>query len=265
MELALEDVAFLARSPNRVRVLEELSIGARTRNDLERSTDASRVTLGRILSAFEERGWIVRQNRGYRMTPFGDLVLADFDELRKSVETARRFRGVARHLPADELDFDLRRLADADLVTATAADPLAVAREAARRMRDAADVRILAHAVTGDVLSNQREAAIERGQRSDVVLSTETYDAIAGDPEMRAAFADLLGSDRFEAHRYDGEIPFTIGIYDGQTVTIAFVDENAFPSAAAFSDDEAILEWADRCVDGYREDAERITLDTFPS
>lgn len=263
MDQALEDVAFLARSPNRVHVLEHLAESPHDRRDLEEATGASRVTLGRILSAFEDRGWIVRGERTHRTTALGDLVLEDFDALCATTETAYRFREVARYLPAAELDFDLRRLSDADLVTATPADPLAVAREAATWMRDASEVRILAHAVTSEVLGQQRDAALERDQRSEVVLSAETYDAIVDDAEMRSIFRDLLDSGKLEAYRHDGAFPFTIGVYDRRTVAIAFVDDNAYPAAAALTADEAIREWADGRLDEYRDASQPVTADEF--
>ena len=49
---ALDDIAFLARSVNRVEVLETLSSGPHNRAELQEATDISRPTVGRIVNNF---------------------------------------------------------------------------------------------------------------------------------------------------------------------------------------------------------------------
>lgn len=63
MDSALEEVEFLARSPNRITVLDTLTEGPIERYDLEEITGVTRAKLGRILDDFEERGWIIEDDR----------------------------------------------------------------------------------------------------------------------------------------------------------------------------------------------------------
>ena len=70
-EPALEEIEFLARSHNRVRVLDALTDGPLGRYELEDATGVARATLGRILDDFAERGWVTEADRTYRHTQLG--------------------------------------------------------------------------------------------------------------------------------------------------------------------------------------------------
>lgn len=94
----LDDIEFLSRSINRVTVLEELSSYPQTRARLEASTDVSKVTIGRILDDFLDRGWIVKTGDTYQTTPIGEVIATDFSQLRTTVETAQKLRSIAPYL-----------------------------------------------------------------------------------------------------------------------------------------------------------------------
>jgi predicted transcriptional regulator len=55
MDTALDDIAFLANSDNRVAVFERLVDGSRARDELTDQVEASRVTIARILRASSSR------------------------------------------------------------------------------------------------------------------------------------------------------------------------------------------------------------------
>lgn len=52
---ALEDIAYLLRSPNRVRILDALTRDPYSRRELGEQTGTSRTTLDRIVNELEER------------------------------------------------------------------------------------------------------------------------------------------------------------------------------------------------------------------
>jgi hypothetical protein len=61
---ALEDIAYLCRSANRVTILDALTEGPYSRRELANQTDASRTTLDRIVNELEERRWVERTTEG---------------------------------------------------------------------------------------------------------------------------------------------------------------------------------------------------------
>ncbi len=146
MEAELEEIEFLALSPNRVEVLRLLAAEPRTRRELAAATDASQATIGRILQDFEERSWIERTNGEYVATPTGTLVADGFTDLLDIFEVESKLRDVVEYLPADALDFDLRHLADATITTPSQTRPNAPVQRVLDLLRDAEEVRVFSHA-----------------------------------------------------------------------------------------------------------------------
>ena len=140
MEETLAEIEFLALSPNRVTVLESLAGGPRTRSELAEETGASQATLGRILGDFEDRDWVARTDGAYAATATGRLVAEGFRELLDVMATERDLRDVVAYLPTEAMDFDLRHLADATIVTPTETRPNAPLQRLLALMRRADSV-----------------------------------------------------------------------------------------------------------------------------
>ena len=262
MDPAVEDVAFLARSPNRVAVLRALADGSLDRHDLTAAVDASRITVGRVVGDLEARNWVRREGSTYETTRLGRLVLDAFDELTAATRLSRKLGPLAEDLSTDFVDVDLRRFADAEIVRTTDADPYAVARIAAARMAGADHVRMLAHAVTSDVLDAQVEAA-RAGQVSTVVLDPTLAETIRDDAGLSAGVRDLLATGRARVVAVAESIPMSVGVYDDETVMIGFTTDG-FPRAGLVTSDEAVVTWARETHDRLRCEGSELTSEDFP-
>jgi predicted transcriptional regulator len=113
MDPALDEIGFLARSNHRIGVMEELTAGVRDRRELRTATGASTPTMSRILTAFEDRRWIVRDGPTYELTPLGEFVAERFLDLREAMETERKLRDVWQWLPREMEGFSVDLFADA--------------------------------------------------------------------------------------------------------------------------------------------------------
>ncbi|MFC7009476.1 helix-turn-helix domain-containing protein [Halalkalicoccus salilacus] len=102
---ALDDIAFLARSASRVRVLETLASDPHDRAELQAETGIPRATVGRIVTEFETRGWVKDDGRRYSTSPLGSFLVAEFRSLLEGVKTMQKLRGVIEWLPTREFDF----------------------------------------------------------------------------------------------------------------------------------------------------------------
>lgn len=261
MEPATEDVAYLARSPSRVAILRALADEPMDRHDVLAAVDASRVTIGRILGAFEERHWVTRDGPVYEPTRLGRLVLAAFDELTETTRLARTLGPLAEELPSEFFDVDLRHLADATVVRATDADPLAVARVAGDLMAEAGEVKVFAHAIAGTVVEAQTAAA-RAGQPSTVVVDADLLATIAADDGLRSQVRDLLATGRATYVVAEGPVPISVGVYDDETVAIGFTDDG-LPNAAIVTDDEAVCSWAIDRLDDFLRGGTELTVADF--
>ncbi|ELZ01329.1 transcriptional regulator [Natrialba chahannaoensis JCM 10990] len=113
MDSSVEDIEFIASSKHRVGVLDALADGGCDRDDLRSATGASSPTMGRVLSAFEERRWIERSGPTYELTPLGEYVADRFAQLREAMDTEQKLRDVWRWLPREMEGFSVELFADA--------------------------------------------------------------------------------------------------------------------------------------------------------
>lgn len=113
MVSGIETIEYLARSTHRVSILELLSEGPTDRGRLRETTGASSPTVGRVLSDFQDRRWVVRDGAVYTLTPLGDFVADKFLALRDEMETEAKLRDVWRWLPLDMPGFSVDLFADA--------------------------------------------------------------------------------------------------------------------------------------------------------
>lgn len=112
MDTTLDDIKFIVSSDHRAGVLETLNENPGDRDDLRAATGASSPTMGRILSDFEDRYWIEREGRTYRLTSLGEFVadrLADFVD---AMTVEGRLREVWPWLPHEIDGFDVESFTD---------------------------------------------------------------------------------------------------------------------------------------------------------
>jgi predicted transcriptional regulator len=113
MNSAVEEIEFIARSKYRVEVLDALAETGRDRGDLQSTTGAHASSIGRVLGAFEERGWIERRGSTYELTPLGEFVADRFGDLRGAMETERKLRDVWPWIPREMDCFSAELFEDA--------------------------------------------------------------------------------------------------------------------------------------------------------
>ncbi len=262
MGTALDDIAFLARSPNRFAVLEALATGSLDRRELMDDVGISRATLGRIFADLQERGWIEQADGRFRTTALGDIVATEFANTRETISTVEKLGAIAQWLPTDEFDFDLRRLGDARITVPTQSDPLAPVRRAVDRVRTADHVLLVTPATAPENLAVMVDR-VESGTLSmDIVMSRTLLETVSANDTMRVEFARLFDSERTTVYRYDGEISFIVAVVD-DTVDIAISDDEGIPRALIESDDESVHAWATERFDSYRRRSEAISDDDW--
>ena len=261
----LDDVAFLARSAHRVRVLETLAEGALTRRDLHEGTGVSQPTLGRVLGAFEDRNWVERRGREYALTSWGELVAAAFVDLLDTVGTVQRFGDVVGLLPTDRMDFDVERFESATVTTPLPGDVLRHVRRAEELIDGANHVRILTDTISPRTLEDQHERLVN-GPGDLLLESVITGNAIEqalATPALVELIRDLLESGRAPVHRYDGTIPMTLVLADDVAI-LAPADEHGIPGALIETEDAVVRDWVEGQFEAYRIESTELTVEDLP-
>lgn len=143
---ALEDIAYLSRSDNRLVVLTALTEGPHTRRELEEVTGVSRAIIGRIVNEFEEWDWAERTIDGdYAATPTGHHMATQFTPFVESIKAVRRFGEAVEWLPTDELSIGLHHFSDAVVKRPENNDPMEIIDYFTDLIRYAPEIRVLTH------------------------------------------------------------------------------------------------------------------------
>ena len=259
----LDDVRFLVRSPNRLEVFDAIRTGPRERHELREVTDSSRVTLARILADLEERGWIVREEDGYRTTPAGAVVAGEVSRLFSNVEAAVALDGTLRWLPTDQFDFELSRLGGATVITPTDQDLTRPITWTARRVRESRHVRNVATGISSEVVDAYLEAAAGTDRSLVTVFHERVFGLVEDDADLRAKVEEMLDAEAIEVYRYDGERPpVMLTVCDEFVVLCGRPDPRSTPDGVE-TDDEAVREWAISYFDSIRTVADPVESDPF--
>lgn len=251
----LDTIDYLARSDHRVEVLEAIRTAPRTRAELRELADASRVTVGRIITDLEERGWIERDGRTYTATTRGRYVVAEFTRLVDNLETFEALPPVVEWLPRDVPPFDLRRLDGATVVTASESDLIAPMRRALELIEGADRLRAVANGASREFVEATR-AAVESGAAHTLVLPTQTIEALREDPELCAGVTASLEAG-LTLLEVDDELPI-LQIADG-TVALCSGDH----SGMVETDDAAVYDWAAEYVESLVAAATTVSAESF--
>lgn len=260
---ALADVAHLARSENRVRILVALAEAPATRRGIEEATGIARATVGRALGDFEDRGWVhERGGREYGTTPSGDRIAAAFVPFLQTVEAVRRLGDRVAWLPTDEVPVELRHFGDATIRRPDPADPLAPVNALTDRLHAATEF----HCLVGVAPPLGFEQAMRDGVVSgDLVtrhvITAEELTYLREDADRLARWREYLEGGG-NVYRYDDEIPCNLLVFDG-TVVVGGHPREGEPSGLVESDDEAVLAWAHEVISRYQREAVRLDARTL--
>ena len=258
MEETLSEIEFLALSPNRVTVLESLAAGHRNRSELAEVTGASQATLGRILADFEDREWVVRSEGAYVATATGRLVAEGFRDLLDVMAAERELRDVVAYLPTEAMDFDLRHLTDARIVTPTETRPNAPLQRLLELMRGADSVTAFSHALNDQSLSVVADNL--GAQEFEAVLTQGAVDSLTADETLRARLRRVVSAPSAGIRVADGDIPVAVTVAD-DVVNLLVRDDREVVQASVDTTDPAVREWAERRHEHYRVHSAPLTAD----
>lgn len=259
----LDDIEFLVSSSNRLDVFDAIRTTPRTRHELRERTDASRVTLSRILGDLEDRNWIARVDGRYESTPEGTIVATEVARLFANLDAVSELNGTLQWLPTEQFDFELGSLADASVITSTDRELTAAITHTADRVREASRVRNVATGISSEVVDAYLEAATHDDRSLETVVHASVFDVIEDDSGLRHRFQGMLDAETITVRRYDGDTPpIMLTICDDVVLMCGRSDERSPPEGVETSD-HAVRSWADSYFETLRANAPRVERDAF--
>lgn len=258
---ALEDIAYLSRSENRLLVLTALTAGPYTRRELAEVTGVSRATLGRIVNEFEERNWAERTVDGdYEVTPTGHHIATQFTPFAESIEAVRRLGEAVEWLPTDELSIGLHHFSDAFVKRPDHEDPMEIIDYFTDQIRDASEIRVLTHfAPPGPFAKSMRDGFATGRLNGTFVLTGELVDYLRTRSARRERWRANIEAGA-DVYRYEGDIPCNVLVID-DTVFIKSSRPDSVKLSYAepiVSKNEIVRAWADDLIETYRNEAAHV-------
>lgn len=268
-EHARDDFEFLVSSWNRFEVLQAIASAPKTRNELREGMDVSRVTLSRILSDLETRGWIVRNDNEHEVTATGRLVANEFTETFETLQTVHQLGEHAAWMQFDKFDFELSRLQDATVITPTWDDFSAYSDTMVEVHEASTHVNSIATGIDRRAAKAFRDAVAERDLSLQLVYTPELLAIIRDDPDLSALFRDLVTSDQVTLYRYLGETELMmLGMHEtrGEREDVVMLcgehDEGA-PPGTILTTDSDVWSWAESFFQDRRSESEQVQLAAF--
>lgn len=260
---ALEHVAYLARSDNRVQILKTLSSESYNRRDLVDETGVSSATVGRVLTELQTRGWAERTQDGYVATPAGTQVTAEFEPFIGAMETIQHLGDAVEWIPTDELDIGLHHFSDVTVRRPERYDPADITDFFVDMLQDVSSFRTLTHLVPIEAKERIMLEGVRSGRLTiDIVMTAGLLDYLQEHPGHRARWKKLLEAGA-TANSFDAHIPCNLFIL-GDLVLLADSHSNSgHPYACIVSENPTIRSWAHDLIDRYRMKAEPIDVDTI--
>lgn len=256
-------LSFFGGSPIRLQTLRLLNSDPMTKATLQEEVDTSRITLWRLLSEFEDRGWIRKSDDEFEATAAGRIVVERIEAMQNALKATEELGELLEWLPLDEFDFPVECLAHAEIVRPSPTDPQRPMRLATQQIREATEIRILTHGYSPWIIETMYDRATEGAQSGEMVTSADVVEAIAAQSSFRDQLLELIESGALEYYHHEREVPHIFAILDGDRVGMGVDDEAGRPQATFDIADEQVLEWAERTFERYRSSASRVTADRF--
>lgn len=254
IEAPLEAIEFLARSVNRVQVLNTVNDGPIERRDLEDETGISRPTLSRILDDFEQRGWVVREKHRYQVTQLGMFINREFIHLLNQMKVAHILRDVVQWFPEDGFEFDLARLSTANIIRPTKQNSLAPTNHIVKRLQGATEVKVVTFTVLPVALEAGYQQVVDGSQTLEMVFSPGALTPLEGNPTMETYMHEMLTSGNASFYQYSDEIPYVLISANG-AVSLCLSGADGAPRAVIDTSDEIVQSWAETQFESYRSEA----------
>lgn len=255
---AIDDIRFLADSAHRPVVLATLSEGPHTRADLRAVTGASSATIGRLVQAFEERGWLERDGSTYALTALGAFVADRFSSLHRDMNTARELEALLSGLPLDEIGIGVERLTDARITRATPSNPFAVVSRVRELELDSATAFSLTDFFPEPCIDARYEAIVEGHQHFDAVFAPVVLEAAMVSPAADK-FEAMVACERANVYRYDDPIECPVMFHDGEGCLIVRNDEGVTVGLIETAD-EMVVDWVQAVFDAHRNAATPVAM-----
>lgn len=257
----MSNIAYLARSQNRIEILETLATGSHTSRDVEEQTGTSRSTLERITTELEERGWAERNNDGeYVLTETGERITKETSRYVGAMDAIETLGDAVAWLPDEELTVGLRHFRDAIVRSPQPNATAAPSTYATKLMRGATEFACLVNIAPSLGFEKAMVDGVVDGRLSTKhVITDGEFAVLRQDPDRTSRWQAYIEAGA-EVYCYDGHIPCNLLVIDE---TVLILDRQPEALEGIETTNATVRSWANEMVDKYKNNAERLDAAAF--
>lgn len=265
-DTALADIAYLARSRNRVKILETIVSQPHSPREIAEATEAARSTLERILAELEERDWAERTPEGeYVGTDAGKFVVDEFTPLVRAMEAIRTLGDEISWLPRDEMSISLSHFRDAIVRRPEEGDPTEAIDHMTGLMRETENFRVISNLIPPEPTAKAIHDRVGAGQMTiDYVITEDVIEYLSGHSKRRKRWLDTIEAGA-NLWTWGGAIPCNLWIFD-DTVWIKKSEPESIQDTYGvpiISDDDTVRSWGHDLIDRYQDTATPVAIEAF--
>jgi predicted transcriptional regulator len=256
-----DDIAFLVGSDSRVEILRELVADDHRPTELASEVSCARETMHRTLSGFVDRKWVEQEERRYRATPVGEMVMDRYEQLEATVKDAHEYGTFLTEVgdPATELPREALR--EAKVTTATAENPHAPIDRYVSWLGSRPVSRFRGMSpIVSPVFNEAAERVIGPETEMELVVDASVLDT--SEREYPEAFEQALSLDQFTLLLSPEPVEFGFALVDGE-VAVSACDDGGNVVALVDGDNDALYRWATDVYERRKEDANPVTERTL--
>lgn len=252
-----ERVAFLAGSPNRVRLLRELRERPGRGAELARRCSLPRSTVHRCLDGLAARGWVEKESGTHRLTTPGELVLSAYEELTETIRVSAEHGKVLTQLGDVGRTLPIGAISEATVIEATSENPYATIEHSIETFQSEAFDRMRTIVpITSRLLNEAGRPLVKANVDIEMVIDDEVLEtARESYPEAHQLGLD---SENFTPYIHPETLTFGLTILDAERVLVGAYDGKGNPRACLDGSNDVLIEWASETYERYREESSRI-------
>lgn len=261
---ALEDIAYLSRSTNRVDILDLIATKPHSPREIRETVDASRSTIRRILAELVERGWAERRTDGDIVaTVKGEHVVTTFTPLVRSMRAIRVLGEAVAWLPSDDLSMGLHCFSDATVRRGDRTSPSAEASYLHDRLRDASSlINLTSVGPPLSMMKTTRDGVVAGRLTATTVITRRVLGYLQRQPDQLPLWREYIAAGA-RVYACEEEIPCHLFVVDDTVLIGNNQAEAARPCEFIETDDEAVLSWAHETIESFRTNANRLGPEAF--
>lgn len=238
--------------------LECLANEPKDKRTLEETLPCSRSTIDRGIRELETLEFLTYDEEGYAPTGCGEFATREYRRFKRRMEVLFEFRPFLKWISPGEFDVDLAWLDDAELLLPEPNDPYAMINRHVDVLQAAEKIRCLLPLTGQHAHEAAHTATTENGAECELVVESGVAETLRSKPGYAEPYAEMVATDRYRVYRYDGSIPYFVGVFDDRIVQIG-VDDDGEPRALLETESPQVRDWATEKFEEYKSQAEPIT------